>query len=106
MLVISDEIFAGLWRLGSASAWERLHIMPDIACYAKLLTGVAPPSYLQQCLCLSGSIRSPGVVCQQINVLWSVLLAPTASCGCHGAGNTYQDQDLLADYTLNTSDCH
>ena len=42
MLVISDEIFAGLWRLGSASAWERLHIMPDIACYAKLLTGMAP----------------------------------------------------------------
>ena len=44
MLVISDEIFAGLWRLGSASAWERLHIMPDIACYAKLLTGGASPS--------------------------------------------------------------
>lgn len=43
MLVISDEIFAGLWRLGSASAWERLHIMPDIACYAKLLTGVPLP---------------------------------------------------------------
>ena len=39
MMVISDEIFAGLWRLGSASAWERLHIVPDIACYAKLLTG-------------------------------------------------------------------
>ena len=39
MIVISDEIFAGLWRLGSASAWERLHIVPDVACYAKLLTG-------------------------------------------------------------------
>ena len=52
MLVISDEIFAGLWRLGSASAWERLHIMPDIACYAKLLTGAAPPTYMQQCLCV------------------------------------------------------
>ena len=47
MLVISDEIFAGLWRLGSASAWERLHIMPDIACYAKLLTGGASPSHAE-----------------------------------------------------------
>ena len=46
MLVICDEIFAGLWRLGSASAWERLHITPDIACYAKLLTGVAAPSHM------------------------------------------------------------
>jgi dethiobiotin synthetase/adenosylmethionine--8-amino-7-oxononanoate aminotransferase len=37
--IIFDEIFAGLWRLGTASAWERLGVMPDIACYAKLLTG-------------------------------------------------------------------
>jgi dethiobiotin synthetase/adenosylmethionine--8-amino-7-oxononanoate aminotransferase len=41
--IIFDEIFAGLWRLGSQSAWERLGIVPDIACYAKLLTG-APPA--------------------------------------------------------------
>ena len=39
MLVIFDEIFAGLWRLGAATAWSRLGLMPDIACYAKLLTG-------------------------------------------------------------------
>ena len=47
MLVICDEIFAGLWRLGSPSAWERLHIVPDIACYAKLLTGDAHEVILQ-----------------------------------------------------------
>lgn len=39
MLVIFDEIFAGLWRLGTPTAWSRLGVMPDVACYAKLLTG-------------------------------------------------------------------
>ncbi|CAL8463526.1 g3060 [Coccomyxa elongata] len=43
MLVIFDEIFAGLWRLGTPTAWSRLGLMPDIACYAKLLTGGMVP---------------------------------------------------------------
>ena len=37
--VIFDEVFTGLWRLGAASAAELLGAQPDIACYAKLLTG-------------------------------------------------------------------
>jgi adenosylmethionine-8-amino-7-oxononanoate aminotransferase len=37
--VICDEVFAGLWRLGRVSAASALGILPDIACYAKLLTG-------------------------------------------------------------------
>ncbi|KAK9864959.1 hypothetical protein WJX84_008815 [Apatococcus fuscideae] len=37
--VIFDEVFSGLWRLGTASAAERLGVRPDIACFAKLLTG-------------------------------------------------------------------
>jgi len=37
--VVLDEVFSGLWRLGAVSAAERLGIQPDIACYAKLLTG-------------------------------------------------------------------
>ena len=55
MMVISDEIFAGLWRLGSASAWERLHIVPDIACYAKLLTGKPAISAVTSCGALTES---------------------------------------------------
>ena len=39
MLLVFDEIFSGLWRLGTPSAWQRLGVRPDIACYAKLLTG-------------------------------------------------------------------
>lgn len=39
MLLVFDEIFSGLWRLGTPSAWQRLRVRPDIACYAKLLTG-------------------------------------------------------------------
>lgn len=39
MLLIFDEIFAGLWRLGAPAVWSRLGVAPDIACYAKLLTG-------------------------------------------------------------------
>ena len=37
--VILDEVFSGIWRLGRLSAAHMLGIKPDIACYAKLLTG-------------------------------------------------------------------
>ncbi|KAL9224591.1 hypothetical protein vseg_000611 [Gypsophila vaccaria] len=37
--VIFDEVFTGFWRLGVESAAELLHCSPDIACYAKLMTG-------------------------------------------------------------------
>lgn len=37
--VILDEVFSGIWRLGHLSAADMLGIKPDIACYAKLLTG-------------------------------------------------------------------
>lgn len=40
--VIFDEVFSGLWRLGTASAAQQLGVQPDIACYAKLLTGADP----------------------------------------------------------------
>jgi len=32
-------VFSGLWRLGAVSAARILGVQPDIACYAKLLTG-------------------------------------------------------------------
>jgi dethiobiotin synthetase/adenosylmethionine--8-amino-7-oxononanoate aminotransferase len=41
--VILDEVFAGIWRLGRETAAELLHCTPDIACYAKLLTGGMVP---------------------------------------------------------------
>ena len=41
--VIADEVFTGLWRLGHPSAMSLLHSQPDIACYAKLLTGGTVP---------------------------------------------------------------
>jgi len=37
--VIFDEVFTGFWRLGVESASELLGCSPDIACYAKLMTG-------------------------------------------------------------------
>ncbi|GMH03977.1 hypothetical protein Nepgr_005816 [Nepenthes gracilis] len=37
--VIFDEVFTGFWRLGVESAAELLHCSPDIACFAKLMTG-------------------------------------------------------------------
>ena len=40
--VIFDEVFTGIWRLGTLSAAQRLGVNPDIACYAKLLTGARP----------------------------------------------------------------
>lgn len=41
--VIFDEVFVGLWRLGVPSANSLLGEKPDIACYAKLLTGGVLP---------------------------------------------------------------
>ncbi|CAH0518492.1 unnamed protein product [Peronospora belbahrii] len=41
--VIYDEVFSGWWRLGVESARDLLGIDPDIACYAKLLTGGVVP---------------------------------------------------------------
>lgn len=40
--VIFDEVFSGLWRLGTVTAAQQLGVDPDIACYAKLLTGRHP----------------------------------------------------------------
>lgn len=37
--VIFDEVFTGFWRLGKISAAHLMDEKPDIACYAKLLTG-------------------------------------------------------------------
>ena len=41
--VIADEVFSGLWRLGAPGACQLLGIVPDVACYAKLLTGGTVP---------------------------------------------------------------
>ena len=41
--VVADEVFSGLWRLGAVSGCELLGIKPDVACYAKLLTGGTIP---------------------------------------------------------------
>ncbi|KAG9455961.1 hypothetical protein H6P81_000469 [Aristolochia fimbriata] len=41
--VIFDEVFTGFWRLGAESAAELLGCTPDIACYAKLMTGGIVP---------------------------------------------------------------
>ncbi|CAG8737507.1 2301_t:CDS:2, partial [Funneliformis mosseae] len=37
--IIFDEVFTGFWRLGRKSGAEYLNVNPDIAAYAKLLTG-------------------------------------------------------------------
>ncbi|KAM7477033.1 hypothetical protein LguiB_024276 [Lonicera macranthoides] len=37
--VIFDEVFTGFWRLGVESAAELVCCEPDIACFAKLMTG-------------------------------------------------------------------
>lgn len=41
--VIFDEVFTGFWRLGTESAAELLCCFPDIACFAKLMTGGTVP---------------------------------------------------------------
>lgn len=41
--IVADEVFTGLYRLGHASSSHMLGVNPDIACYAKLLTGGLVP---------------------------------------------------------------
>lgn len=41
--VVYDEVFSGLYRLGVPSASEVLGTRPDIACYAKILSGGIVP---------------------------------------------------------------
>jgi dethiobiotin synthetase/adenosylmethionine--8-amino-7-oxononanoate aminotransferase len=41
--LIADEVFSGLWRFGAVSASQLLGVEPDVACYAKLLTGGTVP---------------------------------------------------------------
>lgn len=41
--VIFDEVFSGWWRLGVQSGRDLLGVHPDVACYAKLLTGGVVP---------------------------------------------------------------
>ncbi|WFD34723.1 hypothetical protein MCUN1_001567 [Malassezia cuniculi] len=41
--VIYDEVFSGLYRLGPPSAAHVLGVQPDIACYAKILSGGLVP---------------------------------------------------------------
>lgn len=41
--VVLDEVFTGIWRLGRETAAELLGVTPDIASYAKLLTGGTVP---------------------------------------------------------------
>ena len=41
--VVFDEVFVGMYRLGVPSTSTLLGIRPDIACYAKLLTGGTVP---------------------------------------------------------------
>lgn len=41
--IVADEVFSGLWRLGAVSGCDLLGVRPDVACYAKLLTGGTVP---------------------------------------------------------------
>ncbi len=43
MAIVYDEVFAGCWRLGVPSCVDLLGVSPDIAAYAKLLTGGVMP---------------------------------------------------------------
>ncbi|KAJ1485681.1 pyridoxal phosphate-dependent transferase [Baffinella frigidus] len=55
--VVMDEVFAGLWRLGRLSGCSFSGVVPDIACYAKLLTGGTLP--LAATLATEQAFRGP-----------------------------------------------
>ena len=41
--VVFDEVFVGLYRLGQQNGHQLLGVQPDVACYAKILTGGLVP---------------------------------------------------------------
>ncbi len=49
VLFIADEVMTGFGRTGSLFACEQANIVPDIACYAKGLTGGALPIAVTMC---------------------------------------------------------
>ena len=49
VLFIADEVMTGFGRTGTLFACEQAHITPDIACYAKGLTGGAIPLAVTMC---------------------------------------------------------
>ena len=49
VLFIADEVMTGFGRTGTLFACEQAHITPDIACYAKGLTGGALPLAVTLC---------------------------------------------------------
>ena len=69
--MVLDEVFSGLWRLGAVSAAQRLGIAPDIACYAKLLTGAllrpCQGRFWRRPRCLALSHSLPVVACHACN---------------------------------------
>lgn len=66
--VIYDEVFTGCWRLGPPTAGRILGETPDIACYAKLLTGgVAPLAVTLSSEAVFDSFKGESKVCI---VLW------------------------------------
>jgi adenosylmethionine-8-amino-7-oxononanoate aminotransferase len=62
--VIYDEVFTGCWRLGAPTAGALLGQAPDIACYAKLLTGgVAPLAVTLSSEAVFDAFKGPTKVC-------------------------------------------
>lgn len=62
--VIVDEVFTGLWRLGHMSASQLLGVKPDIACYAKLLTG--EPLISMYTSCIAWQMRHVSSQCRKL----------------------------------------
>jgi adenosylmethionine-8-amino-7-oxononanoate aminotransferase len=50
VLFIADEVMTGWGRTGSLFACDQAHIVPDIACYSKGLTGGSLPLAVTMCL--------------------------------------------------------
>jgi adenosylmethionine-8-amino-7-oxononanoate aminotransferase len=69
--VIYDEIFTGCWRLGPPTAGHILQEAPDIACYAKLLTGgVAPLAVTLASEAVFDAFKGDSKVSLRISTQW------------------------------------
>eukprot|EP00887_Chlorella_sp_A99_P001840 scaffold19.g1840.t1 len=97
--VIFDEVFTGLWRLGAPSGAALLGAEPDIASYAKLLTGGLLP--------LAATLASPAVFAafESDSKLRALLHGHSYSAHALGCAAGVAALCLLPDPSLNPNAC-
>ena len=78
------QVFSGMWRLGVVTSSQLLGVKPDIAAYAKLLTGGVPAMQDLKPVGKAGLTASPGgwMAFEFVCLTWHSLQGKHGCLGC------------------------